>query len=57
MHVPLDHDGTEIDGVVRTGDREYDDGGGGNGRLASAGLKYGCCPDGVTCDTLDAGRD
>lgn len=47
-----------IDGVTCAGDGEYDEGGGGNGRSASAGLrKYGRCPDGVTCDMLDAGRE
>lgn len=47
-----------IDGVTCAGDGEYDEGGGGNGRSASAGLrKYGPCPDGVTCDMLDAGRE
>lgn len=48
-----------IDGVTCAGDGEYEDGGGGgNGRSASAGLrKYGRCPDGVTCDILDAGRE
>lgn len=47
-----------IDGVTCAGDAEYDEGGGGNGRSASAGLrKYGRCPDCVTCDMLDAGRE
>jgi hypothetical protein len=47
-----------IDGVMCAGDGEYDEGGGGNGRSASAGLrKYGRCPDGVTCDMLDGGRE
>lgn len=47
-----------IDGVTCAGDGEYDEGGGGNGRSASAGLrKYARCPDGVTCDMLDAGRE
>lgn len=47
-----------IDGVTCAGDAEYDEGCGGSGRSASAGLrKYGRCPDGVTCDMLDAGRE